>query len=101
MLQFSSNYYSARLIPQGEMLPSFVMNLGLRQEFLNKKLALLATVSDVLNTMRNRILIDTPVLYQYIMRKRSARIIYLGVTYNFGNELKKKKETNLNYDNQL
>jgi outer membrane receptor protein involved in Fe transport len=101
MMQFSSNYLSARLTPQGEMLPSFVMNAGFRQEFLNKKLAVIITISDILNSLRNNTLIDTPDLYQKIMRKRSARIIYLGLTYNFGNELKKKKENTINYDNQL
>ncbi len=100
-LQINSNYVAARLTPQGEMLPSFVMNSGLRQEFLNKKLALLLTVSDVLNSLRNNTLVDTPDLYQKIIRKRSARIIYLGLSYAFGSPNKRKKDNSLNFDNQL
>jgi outer membrane receptor protein involved in Fe transport len=36
-LQLNSSYKSSRLSPQGKYLPSFVMNLGFRQEVLAKK----------------------------------------------------------------
>lgn len=67
-------------------------------EFLNRKPVLIATVSDVFNSLRNRTIIDTPELYEKIIRRRSARIIYAGVTYTFDNQKKKK---DIEFDNKL
>ena len=98
VLQITSSYTAETLTPQGKQLPTFVMNTGFKQELFKRKLAFIITVSDVLNSLRNRTLIDTPELYEKIIRRRSARIIYAGLTYTFGNQ-KKKKE--LEYDNKL
>src|SRR5450759_3184998 len=98
VLQITSSYSAENLTPQGRQLPSFVFNTGFKQEFLNRKLVLIATVSDVFNSLKNRTIIDTPELYEKIIRRRSARIIYMGVTYTFGNQ-KKKKE--IEYDDRL
>lgn len=98
VLQITSSYSAESLTPQGRQLPSFVINTGFKKEFLDRKLVLIATVSDVFNSLRNRTIIDTSQLYEKIIRRRSARIIYAGVTYTFGNQ-KKKKE--IEYDNRL
>jgi outer membrane receptor protein involved in Fe transport len=98
VLQVTSGYVAETLTPQGKQLPSFVMNTGLKQELFKSKLTFILTVSDVFNSLRNRTLIDTPDLYEKIIRRRSARIIYAGFTYTFGNQ-KKKKE--LEFDNKL
>jgi outer membrane receptor protein involved in Fe transport len=97
VLQITSSYVAETLTPQGKQLPSFVLNTGFKQEFLNRKLALIVTVSDVFNSLRSKTLIDTPELYEKIIRSRSARIIYGGFTYTFGNH--KKKE--LEFDNRI
>ncbi len=101
MMQLNSNYVSEKLTPQGKRLPTFVMNLGFRQELLKKKAAVIFTVSDVFNSLTNNTLIDTPELYQKVIRKRSARMIYVGLSYSFGRQLKKAGETQLKFDNQL
>jgi outer membrane receptor protein involved in Fe transport len=98
VLQVTSSYIAETLTPQGKQLPSFVMNTGLKQELFKSKMTFIMTVSDVFNSLRNRTLIDTPELYEKIIRRRSARIIYAGFTYTFGNQ-KKKKE--LEFDNKL
>ena len=98
VLQVTSSYVAETLTPQGKQLPTFIMNTGLKQELLKSKLTFIMTVSDVFNSLRNRTLIDTPDLYEKIIRRRSARIIYAGFTYTFGNQ-KKKKE--MEYDNKL
>jgi outer membrane receptor protein involved in Fe transport len=100
-LQITSGYFAGRLTPQGKQLPSFVMNCGFKQEFLKNRALFIVTVSDVFNTMRNTSIIDTPLLYENIVRKRSARIIYAGLTFTFGSNKKKEKDTMLKYDNQL
>lgn len=98
VLQITSSYTAESLTPQGEQLPSFVINTGFKKEFFNRKLVLIATVSDVFNSLKNRSVIDTPELYEKTIRTKSARIIYAGITYSFGNQ-KKKKE--IEYDNGL
>ena len=77
------------------------MNLGFRQELLKKKASVVLTVSDLFNSLTNNTLIDTPELYQKVIRKRSARMVYVGFSYTFGKQLKKAKETQLKFDNQL
>lgn len=101
VLQLNSSYSSARLTPQGNQLPSFVMNMGFRHEFLKKKAAFLFTVSDIFNSLRNNSEVDTPELYQKVIRRRSARMVYAGISYTFGKQLKKSKENALKFDNQL
>jgi outer membrane receptor protein involved in Fe transport len=98
VLQVTSNYVAETLTPQGKQLPAFVLNTGFKQELFKNKVALIITVSDVFNSLKNRTLIDTPEIYENITRRRSARIIYAGITYTFGNQ-KKKKE--IEYDNRL
>jgi hypothetical protein len=60
-------------------------------------MSFILTVSDVFNSLRNRTIIDTQELYEKIIRWRSSRIIYAGLTYTFGNQ--KKKE--LEFDNKF
>jgi outer membrane receptor protein involved in Fe transport len=98
VLQITSSYVAENLTPQGRQLPSFVINSGFKQEFLNRKLVLIATVSDIFNSLRSSTIVDTPQLYEKLIRRRSARIIYAGFTYTFGNQ-KKKKE--IEFDNRL
>ena len=97
VLQITSSYTAETLTPQGRQLPAFVLNTGFKQEFLNRKLTMIITVSDLFNSLRNNTIIDTPELYEKIIRRRSARIIYAGFTYTFGNQKKKEIE----YDNRL
>ena len=97
MWQINSLYEGEHLTPQGKNLPSFSLNTGFKQEVFNKKAAILFTVSDVFNSERRKSLIDTPVLYRQDMRKRSARLICLGVYYNFGKS-GKKQNAQLKYD---
>lgn len=98
VFQFTSSYVGESLTPQGKQLPSFVLNAGFKQEFFKRKLVMIATVSDVFNSLRSSTIVDTPQLYEKIIRRRSARIIYAGFTYTFGNQ-KKKKE--IEFDNKL
>jgi outer membrane receptor protein involved in Fe transport len=99
MLQVTSNCMAQSLTPQGVRLPSYAVNLGLKQDLFKKKASAFLTVSDLFNTLQNGYTIDTPTLYDRIIRKRSARMIYVGFSYNFGNQ--KKKENAIKYDNQL
>lgn len=99
MIQINSNYRSARLTPQGESSPSFVLNLGMRKDILDGKVTLIMTVSDLLKTLNRKSYFDTNWLQQNTYSIRDSRIIYFGITYHLGKQQKKEKD--LQYDNSL
>ncbi|MEE1944541.1 TonB-dependent receptor [Pedobacter sp. KR3-3] len=98
MLQINSNYKSARLTPQGRYLPSFVLNLGARQDIFHKKGSIYFTLSDVFKSQRQKAELSSPLLVQNVYTRSNSRIGYLGLSYNFG-VMKKKKD--LTFDNSL
>ena len=100
-VQFNTNYSSARLTPQGERRPTWVANLGARHDFAKKKAAVVLTVSDLFNSLKETNVLDTPLLKETVMRRRSSRIVYLGFIYNFGAPAKKNKDDSLKFDNSL
>jgi len=100
-LQLNANYSSSRLTPQGERRPTFVANAGVRHDLLKKRLSLVLTVSDVFNSLKEEYIVNTPLLQEDVTRRRSARIVYLGLIYNFGRPAKKSKEDLLKFDNSL
>lgn len=100
-LQFNVNYTSSRLTPQGERLPTWLANLGVRHDFANKKAAAVLTISDLFNSLEETNVLDTPLLHEEITRRRSARIVYVGLIYNFGKATKKQKDDPLKFDNSL
>jgi len=100
VIQLNSNYNSTRLTPQGKMFPTFIVNMGVRQDLWNRKASLILTVSDVFNTFRNNSELDTPLLYDKTIRRRSPRIIYAGFVFNFGKSNDKQKEEQLKFENQ-
>jgi hypothetical protein len=50
------------------------------------------------DSLRERTLVDTPTLHDLLTRRRSSRIFYVGVIYNFGGKTKKSKDDALQYD---
>ena len=100
-VQFNTNSSSARLTPQGERRPTWVANLGARHDFAKKKAAVVLTVSDLFNSLKETNVLDTPLLKETVMRRRSSRIVYLGFIYNFGAPAKKNKDDSLKFDNSL
>lgn len=101
LVQINTNYTAKRLTPQGYRYPACVANVGLRHNFADQKTAVIFTLSDVFNSLRERTHIDTPVLRQDITRQRSSRIAYIGLIYNFGKQTKKPKKDDLQFDNSL
>ena len=101
MAQLSCNYRSARLTPQGKVYPTFVMNLGLRQDFFDKKLSVIFTASDIFSTQRWKTVLDTDFLHQTSTNRRDGLAMYLGVSYRFGKSPRKATEENLEYDTNM
>jgi outer membrane receptor protein involved in Fe transport len=101
IFQANGNYRSEMLTAQGTRSPSWVVNLGLRQELWKKKAALVFTVSDLFNTQRMTSNVNTSELVMETMRKRDGRVVYGGFIFNFGSNGKKSKETRFEFDNQM
>lgn len=92
LLQLNTNYSAKRLTPQGYRYPTTVASFGLRHNLKDKKTALIVSVSDVFDSLRERTFVDTPTLHQDVTRRRSSRIVYAGFIYNFGKPTKKQKD---------
>lgn len=101
LVQFNTNYQSSRLTPQGTRRPSFVANIGLRKDIMNRKMAVVLTVSDIFNSRKDGSVLDTPTLRQEIVRRRSSRVVYAGLIYHFGKSSKKPKEEEMKFDDAL
>jgi outer membrane receptor protein involved in Fe transport len=100
-VQLQSNYRSARLSPQGEYLPSFSANMGIRQVLLENRLAAVLTVSDLFATQRRKMQLDLPTLSQTVTTTRDSRIVFLGLTCTFGTAADKEREESLRYDDGI
>ncbi len=98
MFQVNSNYRSARLTPQGRVLPGFILNLGFRQDLFEDKLSLIATVSDVLATLNRKLEINTATLQQNTSMYRDSRVFFLGLMYHFGTPPKQSNDKPMQYD---
>ncbi len=101
MFQFSCNYRSARQTAQGQVSPTFVMNLGARKDLFQNKLSITATLSDVFRTLEQKSLLNTPFLYQNSVNSRDARVFYIGFNFRFGTSTRKPSEEKLQFDNSL
>ena len=100
-LQLSCNYRSARLTPQGKRYGTFVMNAGMRQDLLKKKMSVILTVSDLFKTLKYKSELNSAYFNEISVGRRDAQIIYLGISYRFGKVIKKSNEVKLQFDNNL
>ncbi|MCX6268999.1 MAG: TonB-dependent receptor [Bacteroidetes bacterium] len=101
LFQVNGQYRSEVLTAQGLRKPTWVLNVGFRQDFWKKKLSFVATVSDLFNTQMMKNSINTPTLIQETIRRRDARVIYGGILFNFGSKGKKTKDSKFEFDNGM
>jgi len=100
MFQFTCIYKSARQTIQGFFDPTFVINMGLRQDMMKNKLSVVATLSDVFSTLKQKADLTTKFLVQNQLTSRDAQVFYLGINYRFG-KTTKKGEDKMQFDNAL
>jgi outer membrane receptor protein involved in Fe transport len=92
LVQTNANYTAKRLTPQGYRYPAYFANIGLRHNFKDRRFAAVVSLSDIFDSLRERTHIDTPLLRQEIVRRRSSRTVYIGFIYDFGKPAKKQKD---------
>ena len=82
------------------MLARYGINIGARHDILKKKGSIIATISDPFNTMTESSTMETQFLTKTTVRKRDARVFYLGFVFHFGAS-KKVKEEALQFDDKI
>ena len=94
MGQLTGGYQSKRNIVQGESLPSWDMDAGLRKTFFNRKFIVNVMVRDLLNSRKNRVRTWGSNYNDYTVSQFGGRMFGINLTYNFGSQsLQKKKPT--------
>ncbi len=82
-LQLNAISSGRRLTPQGYREPFRMLNLGYRRK-INDKLSFVVTGQDVLNTIEDTVIIDTPTLRDTTSRRPRVRAVFVGFTWLFG-----------------
>ncbi|GAB2764400.1 outer membrane beta-barrel family protein [Rhabdobacter roseus] len=90
--QLSVNYRSPFIIPQGEILGFFNVDLGVKKDVLKGRGSVNLRVSDIFDTLRFRIRTFGEGFSSYTESKRETRVAYLGFTYRFGRVVQQQKE---------
>jgi outer membrane receptor protein involved in Fe transport len=82
--QLNASVTGRRLQPQGSREPTGILNLGYRRK-LNERLNLLLTGQDVLDSFKDEVVIDTPLLRDRTVRTglQGGRSLFVGLTYSF------------------
>ncbi len=94
--QVSAQYSGKRLTAQGYVLPVGTTNIGYRHQ-VDAKLAIVATLSDIFNSQRQKRLFITPTYTETYERHQFGRLAYIGLAYTFG-VAKKARDSDFTYD---
>ncbi len=86
-----------QLLPQGRRDPSGALNLGYRRK-VNDQLSLILTARDVLGTLEDVLVIETPEFSDRIERSFNARALFVGFTYAFGQTPPQRREPGFEFD---
>lgn len=78
----------------------FQLNLGVKYDIPSINLALFASITDLLDTYKLSYTLDTPALKQKVEKRRNPRIIYVGLSWNFGGA-SKKQHHDVEYDEEM
>lgn len=101
MLQLNTRYNSSVLTPQGHKLSTYIMNMGARYDLPRQNLSFTATCSDIFDSYKSILVIDTPTISQRVQKRRTPRTFYIGISYRFGHNGKKKHNNEIKYDEAL
>ena len=91
-LQIMGNYRSKRVMAQGIGRPFYFMGGGFKQGFLNDRLNLSINCRDLFNTMGWNYESMGPNFYQEGQYRWSNRIVEAGLTYNFGEVQRRRRQ---------
>ncbi len=90
--QITYFYSGKNLTSQGEVKPVSTVDLGIRKDFMDKKLSLNLRASDIFNAMKMQSSSVTDTYSQEFMRQRDSQVVSLTLTYKFGTDEKGKQK---------
>ncbi len=96
--QLTAAYRSPRVVAQGTTSHSYSIDIGLRHTFLNKQLALALNVRDILDSRARRNTTWGEGFWQFSENRWHSRSISLTLTYNFGNQGRKRGRPDGDFD---
>lgn len=82
-VQLNATHSGRQLLPQGYRESGPVLNFGYRRK-VNDRLSLLVTAQDVLDSARQELVFETPDLEDRVEQRGVGRIVFFGLSYNFG-----------------
>lgn len=89
--QISAKYRSPRVVAQGTTSHSYSIDVGLRYSLLNKQLVLALNARDLLDSRARRNTTWGDGFWQYSENRWHSRSISFTITYNFGNQMGKRR----------
>ena len=91
-IQFSNNYRSPLLTPQGKVSTIYTADLGAKYDALKGKLSINLKVNDIFNTQEQTIFTDGLGFNAINFKKNETRFIMLGIQYRLYKKLKNPTE---------
>ncbi len=100
----SYNYDSPMVTPQGLIKSMYNLDASASKDIFKKRATISVRFSDIFNTRRFRMEMDSPQFQDSFMRKRESRNVYLTLTWRFGSQdaanKKQEKKKGLNTEAQ-
>jgi outer membrane receptor protein involved in Fe transport len=94
-LQFNGRYRSASITSQGQREGFLTTDAAIKQEFMNKQLAVTLQVRDIFGTGTREYTSEGADFYYYSKFTREAPVFMLNISYNFNNhKLEREQNTN-------
>ncbi len=90
-IQIGAHYSGPEIEAQGKEFASWMANIGIRQDLLDRKLSLSVNVRNVFVSMKHESISETDAFYLYTLRQPKTPIINFSVTYKI-NDFKSRKE---------
>ena len=99
-VQLGGRYRSRQVITQGYRKSNYNVDLGVRKNFLNKKITVSLNCRDLFNTRQFESFTSSETFTRHQLNRRSSRKVNLTISYNFGTA-KKKKQPNKQNGNEM
>ncbi|MDD4150628.1 MAG: outer membrane beta-barrel family protein, partial [Bacteroidales bacterium] len=90
-IQVGAFYRGPSISAQSRSEAMWMANIGVRQEFLDRKLAVSINVRNVFLTMKRESITETPNIYSYSIRQPKMPMFNISVTYKI-NDFKKRSD---------
>ncbi|MCR5070251.1 MAG: TonB-dependent receptor [Prevotella sp.] len=92
-VQVTGTYNSRQVITQGHRPASYVVDMGVRKNFLNRMFTLSVNCRDLLNSRKWESYTNSDTFSRYQLNRRRSRTVNFTLTWNFGNQSGKKKKS--------